>query len=91
MNRTLRILTVCSASLFALPALAVDAPVTADTATYQSLVRPFLQQHCTDCHGSDDPEGQAKNRRVEVTVALPTVVVPPPVTPHAAEPEVKTP
>jgi outer membrane protein OmpA-like peptidoglycan-associated protein len=41
--------------------------------------------------GSDDPEGQAKNRRVEVTVALPTVVVPPPVTPQAAEPEAKTP
>ena len=35
--------------------------------------------------GSDDPEGQAKNRRVEVTVALPTVVVPPPIEPNAPE------
>lgn len=29
--------------------------------------------------GSDDPDGRARNRRVEVHVALPTVVVPPPV------------
>ena len=29
--------------------------------------------------GSDDPEGRAKNRRVEVIVALPLVHVPPPV------------
>ncbi|BBF68242.1 MAG: hypothetical protein C0494_17435 [Sphingobium sp.] len=35
--------------------------------------------------GSDDPDGRAKNRRVEVTVALPTVIVPPPVVPNAAE------
>lgn len=35
--------------------------------------------------GSDDAEGRAKNRRVEVTVALPTVIVPPPVAPNAAE------
>lgn len=35
--------------------------------------------------GSDDPDGRAKNRRVEVTVALPAIIVPPPVVPNAAE------
>ncbi|KMS56851.1 OmpA family protein [Sphingobium cupriresistens] len=35
--------------------------------------------------GSDDPDGRAKNRRVEVTVALPTIIVPPPVAPNATE------
>lgn len=35
--------------------------------------------------GSDDPEGRAKNRRVEVHVALPAVIVPPPVEPKPAE------
>jgi OOP family OmpA-OmpF porin len=35
--------------------------------------------------GSDDPNGRAKNRRVEVTVALPAIIVPPPVAPDAAE------
>ncbi len=35
--------------------------------------------------GSDDPDGRAKNRRVEATVALPTIIVPPPVVPNAAE------
>ena len=39
--------------------------------------------------GSDDPEGQAKNRRVDVTVALPTVMVPLPVAPNAADPAPK--
>ena len=39
--------------------------------------------------GSDDPEGQARNRRVDVTVALPTVMVPPPVAPNAADPAAK--
>ncbi len=35
--------------------------------------------------GSDDPDGRAKNRRVEVTVAPPAIIVPPPVVPNAAE------
>lgn len=35
--------------------------------------------------GSDDPEGRAKNRRVEVHVALPAVIVPPPVEPKPTE------
>lgn len=39
--------------------------------------------------GSDDPEGQARNRRVDVTVALPTVMVPLPVAPNAADPAPK--
>jgi len=34
--------------------------------------------------GSDNPEGRAKNRRVEIDVALPEVLVPPPVKPAAA-------
>lgn len=36
--------------------------------------------------GKDDPAGRAKNRRVEVHVALPTVMVPPPVVANQAEP-----
>lgn len=36
--------------------------------------------------GKDYPEGRAKNRRVEVHVALPTVMVPPPVLANQAEP-----
>lgn len=35
--------------------------------------------------GSDDPEGRARNRRVELHVAPPVVTVPPPVTPKAAD------
>lgn len=35
--------------------------------------------------GGDDPDGRARNRRVEVTVALPAIIVPPPVVPNAAE------
>lgn len=36
--------------------------------------------------GKDDPEGRAKNRRVEVHVALPTIMVPPPVVANQADP-----
>ncbi|WP_088183022.1 OmpA family protein [Sphingobium sp. Z007] len=35
--------------------------------------------------GSDDPDGRAKNRRVELTVAPPAIIVPPPVAPNAAK------
>jgi outer membrane protein OmpA-like peptidoglycan-associated protein len=36
--------------------------------------------------GKDDPEGRAKNRRVEAHVALPTVMVPPPVVANQSDP-----
>lgn len=35
--------------------------------------------------GGDDPDGRAKNRRVEVAIAPPAIIVPPPVVPNAAE------
>lgn len=35
--------------------------------------------------GSDDPEGRARNRRVEAVVAMPVVIPPPPVVSNAVE------
>ncbi|HUD94996.1 OmpA family protein [Sphingobium sp.] len=63
----------------------VEKGVAKDRITLVALgeARPIAPNAKED--GSDDPEGRAKNRRVEVDVALPTVVVPPPVEPKPAE------
>jgi OOP family OmpA-OmpF porin len=63
----------------------VEKGVAKDRITLVALgeARPIAPNAKED--GSDDPEGRAKNRRVEVHVALPTVVVPPPVEPNPAE------
>ncbi|WP_420143865.1 OmpA family protein [Sphingobium sp.] len=45
--------------------------------------RPIAPNATED--GKDDPEGRAKNRRVEAHVALPTIVVPPPVVANQSE------
>ncbi|WP_298400332.1 OmpA family protein [Sphingobium sp.] len=63
----------------------VEKGVPKDRITLVALgeARPIAPNAKED--GSDDPEGRAKNRRVEVHVALPTVLVPPPVEPKPAE------
>ncbi|MFC3442920.1 OmpA family protein [Sphingobium rhizovicinum] len=63
----------------------VEKGVPKDRITLVALgeARPIAPNAKED--GSDDPEGRAKNRRVEVHVALPTVLVPPPVQPKPAE------
>ncbi|WP_256869097.1 OmpA family protein [Sphingobium lactosutens] len=63
----------------------VEKGVAKDRITLVALgeARPIAPNAKED--GSDDPEGRAKNRRVEVHVALPTIVVPPPVEPKPAE------
>jgi hypothetical protein len=47
----------CGLACVLLAALLCIVPSEANAQSYESLVKPFLQKHCIDCHGADDPEG----------------------------------
>lgn len=63
----------------------VEKGVPKDRITLVALgeARPIAPNAKED--GSDDPEGRARNRRVDLHVALPVIVVPPPVEANPAE------
>ena len=65
----------------------VEKGVAAERITLVALgeTRPIAPNAKED--GSDDPEGRAKNRRVEVRVTPPPVVIPPPVPVGASDAE----
>ncbi len=54
MRRFLRLLSCCAPLISAVSAF--SAP-TAPADPFAASVRPFLQAHCVDCHGADEPKG----------------------------------
>ena len=64
-RRALILALVCAASLAASAASAPDADRTPDRASFDAVVKPFLERNCVDCHNNRRQKGGMNFERLE--------------------------
>ena len=47
---------ICTFACMALAAMGYICPAKVNAQPFEKLVKPFLQKHCLECHGMDEPE-----------------------------------